>query len=524
MEDQTLNTCQKSVESHKRWKRSEFKVDSPENYNQYVYFYPYARDILFDVNPGEEDKVLLQYEYDLGEEARFEFVFKEKEWNNNGDVKVGETPVSLGIMAITLNYYFTGIGILAFHLDNDEEHHAKFESVLKINDFGRRIFPQYLSHPNKDQHDFSQTDAVKSSFLPSCVRIRNKDRVLTDTENFTYYDNLQDYNQFRLPHFIQQLLGCRFKTRADDLHRNDVKIAGFGDDRMFTLCWLADDSLSRKLKKEEYSAKESMPIPTFYQYQVDSSWYSYVFVDGKVGDGIANKGLMQQQLDKHTYARWAEQGTFYGLTNYSFVTLVRGGVFGDLILSHVKTVYFRLISLCLLQRFSILRFSSEMPQLSSFHKESISEHTSLVEALQEKYVMFINKIYFREVTPQLQGAEMYEQMVGILKIERDVKDLNREIDELFQSYTFKSNKIVDSKLRLLTIIATVFAIPSFLVGFLGMNVFTEHSFGIFSNNSWRRFGALSLVFVAVILLSSSLYLLHDRPRKRRLLLLSVKTN
>lgn len=518
MEYQTLSTCNKAVEIHKRWKRSVFKVDSPEDYNQYVYFYPYVRAILFDSNPDEEDKVLLQYEYDLGEEAKFEFIFKEKERDKDGTVvSVNETPVSLCITAITLNYYFTGIGILAFHLDNNEEQHAKFESVLKINEFGRRIFPQYLTQADVAQKNYVWTDAVKSSFLSSSVRIKNKDGVLTETENFSYYNNLQDYDEFRLPHFIQQLLGCRFKTKSEDLQKNDVKIMGFGDDRMFTLCWLADDSLSNKLKRAYKSSGESLPLPSHYQYQVDSRWYSYLFVDGKVGDGVANEIFMQKQLDKHTYARWAEQGTFYGLTDYSFVTLVSEGYFGAAILGHVKTVYFRLVSLCLLQRFSVLRFASEAPRLSSFKKDAISQDTHLVEALQEKYVMFINKVYFREVTPQLQGAEMYEQMVDILKVERDVKDLNREIDELFQSYNFKSNKIVDDKLRLLAIVATVFAIPSFLVGFLGMNVFPEGSFQLFSNNSWRRFGVLSLAFLVVIIFSCCSYWLIERPKKKRLL-------
>jgi len=64
MEYQTLSTCHKAVETHKRWKRSVFKVDSPEDYNQYVYFYPYVRAILFDSNPdGRQGTVAIRVRF-----------------------------------------------------------------------------------------------------------------------------------------------------------------------------------------------------------------------------------------------------------------------------------------------------------------------------------------------------------------------------------------------------------------------------------------------------------------------------
>ncbi len=486
MEGQLYNHNCPTREAHNRWNRFQFKVEKPSDYNELTYFYPYVRDILFDgTNNDSNKKLVLQYSYELGNGAKYEF-------------KAGDVSISLDITSITLNFYFTGIGILAFHLDNSEPSQQNFHSVLKINDFGRRIFPQFLS--TSGQH---YTASAKSVFLADEVRIKNSDCIITESESFDYYNSLANCNTHRLPKFIQSLLGCKFVTDAPK--PDNVQIKPFGDDRMFTISWMASDSVVGIFKKPVRKT------PASYQYEVDKNWYSYVFTDQLSHLGIANKSMMQQHIKRHTYDRWIEAGTLYGFTDYSFVCLTQEGYFGELIKTHMKTIYFQLISLCLVQRFSILRFTDETAQLSGVNEESLTVDWQMVGDLQEKYTLFINKMYFRDVTPQLQGIELYTSIIGIMHIERNAKDLSKEIDDVFQRYHFKFNQVVERKINLLTILVSVFAIPTLLVGFLGMNLFDTNSFSIFKTNPPIKYAIFSCIILVICFFT---YVLVMRPKRK----------
>lgn len=70
---------------------------------------------------------------------------------------------SLNVSKIYLNLYENGIAVLGFFLDN--KNYDQPTDILKINDFGRRIYPQFLDAVGKKQDSGAKIlDAAHNAF------------------------------------------------------------------------------------------------------------------------------------------------------------------------------------------------------------------------------------------------------------------------------------------------------------------------------------------------------------------------
>ena len=434
------------------WQRESFKINEMEipGYNELVYFYDFVRDALFDFGKGKE-AIHHHYEYPVLKDAKYKIHVKKK-----------NEPYVLDIDKIMLDVYNTGVAILSYHLRNTV--YSKLEDILLINDYGRRVYPQFLDKGN-------YTGRTKGTFLADKIEVIFNEETLRDVdEDFSYFKDIEKIRQnpYKLSASITGLLGDRFVTRKEDAGTGDIFIEPVVDDRMFVLCWFADDKLCAKLAKYE-KKKES------YKYTTNDDWYKFIFIDT---DSTTCKSIpmKEQFLKDHTYDRWIDKkyGTLFGFCRYSFVVLTsepdKNEIDNLLPLQHLKSMYFRMVKLALVQRASILRFSNEVTRISEL-KET-KDTTKRISRLHESYIRFVNKVYFREVTAQEQGIELYDRVARVMKIERDVKDLNREIDELHQYASLIEDKRNNDQLYRLTILGALFIIPAFLSGFFGMNIFS----------------------------------------------------
>ena len=92
-----------------------------------------------------------------------------------------------------------------------------------------------------------------------------------------------------------------------------------------------------------------------------------------------------------------------------------------------------------------------------------------ISSLYKEYIHFVNQIYFREVTAQDQGIELYDMLQKNLKMEDYVKDLDGEIGELHQYVSLMDDRDRNKKATLLNNLATLFLPVSVITGFWGMN-------------------------------------------------------
>ncbi|MCX6578820.1 MAG: hypothetical protein NT166_01390 [Candidatus Aminicenantes bacterium] len=432
--------------SHPPWREIHFKIAGPSDYNEYIYFYDFAQDALF---PNEKNiKTLRQYEYKI--ESGKPPVYKIK------PIDAAE-PYELTIEKILLTTYFTGVGILSFHLVNYK--YLEFQDILRVNEYGRRIYPQFL-----DAGTENLIGSTKKAFLADSLEV-----CIDDTgsfkEDFSYFDAIEKVNSNpnMLSNTIIGLLGRSFYTGELEEAKEGIHISPILDDRMFVLCWLADKSLCCKLAKYN---KESET----YGYAENDDWFKLVFVD-KEYPYCTSIPMKKKLLMEHTYDRWirTKWSSLFGITRYSFILL--NDKQETFVKDHLKTMYFQMVKLALVQQASILRFSGEATRIAEL--EEPENTTERVSVLQKKYLQFINKIYFREITAFEQGIDLYEKIVQAMQIERDVKELDQEIEELHHYASLQEEKRKNNLLKILSIFGSIFLVPAFISGFFGMNVFSN---------------------------------------------------
>lgn len=405
------------------WKYKKFKVENHLDYNELTYFHDFVKDSLFNTADFEVGATSYFFEKNIADDAKFELKVKGKE------VYV------LDLKGVALRLFDTGIGILSFEIENSR--YLNVDDVLKINDYGRRVYPQFLG-------DGFSVEPTKDSFLPEYVKVNGIE------ERFCSL-----YKEIKLAKYIVDVLGESFST--DKSKKGSHYLQPIIDDRMFVLSWYGNDALV-----------------TCTQKTIENkNWYKYIFVDGN-DITVQDDEMHKELIKKSTYKRWNNYGTFFGITRYSFVCLSTNSDFtkNTLPLPHMKTMYFQMVTLLLVQRASLLRFSDEITSISDVRgKETPS--TENIQSLFKNYLRFVNKLYFKEVTAQDQGIELYDKAIDILNIKRDVEDLRQEIGTLNNYAFLEQDREEKEEMHKLTKLGTLFLPPTLLAGILGMNVFPE---------------------------------------------------
>jgi len=471
------------------WRSIDYTVKDDFDYGCYMYFYPFVRRAVLSDVKNEDD---------LDECVVKNYKYKFIKGYYCIELKDGEK-YELKLNSIKLKLFNTGVGILSFEAENHKEfdgYKSTIQNVLNINDFGRRIYSQY--YPIED---------AKSSFLAhklSIILYDENDNKRKIEENFESLLSIPKDEKCQIckkpsdyvyiSKTIMDLLGKDNFTYISDIGKDEnILITPIIDDRMFVISFVNNQLISSTIKNNLENNKD---------------WAKYIFIDNK-DLTIQNNDMMKKLIDKHTYKRWLNYGTIYGITRYSFVGVAGNGIFPEQILrNHFRTMYYEMVSLALAVRASIISFSDEAASISALKidKDNICEEklVSKIDDLYKRYIEFVNRLYFKEVTAQEQGIELYSILLKSMSIERDIKDLNEEIEKLYNYATLKSEKNTNDKINLLAILGALLAIPSFFTGFFGMNIF-NNSTGLIDwlKNSFGR----SWLYIYIIFPVCILYIL-----------------
>ena len=473
-EQVSLNNIQPSGLSN--WETNYSPQDQEEQkelYNEKNYYFKFVHPVLYD--DGTENSLVRHYER---KEPQNEEVFYNIKISKNGQV----LDYRLRVVAINLNFYSTGVGMLSFYLENNEK--DDFQSVLNINQYGRRIFPPF----------YKDID-VRSQIALSISIDGLYGGTERYTENFERYTTSMDWEPAL---FLGNLIG--------DLQEN-LKILPVIDDRMFVNCWYGNNKIADEfyLNEEECKRieKENQDLVIAKQIIEEKQekrlsdflnkdfWYEYIFVDSS-SPTCRNRMMKDKLLEDATYKRWQMDGSLYGVSRYSLVLLTsESGFAKDVLQVHMRTIYSRMIELVLVQRASMLRFSGEVTILSRLSPADTRESAIKIASLYQEYIRFVNQIFFRSVTSQDQGIELYQLFVNQFELEKQIGDLEDEIGELHQYISLLIEKAKSEQGTLLNQIAAILLPATILTGFFGMNP-------IASNDSWLSQGILIVVVTLIV--------------------------
>lgn len=456
------------------WKYEEFPLKSQEAiddkhlmYSEYSYFYDYARDSIYNLGDFSKDAISNFYRRDDFDGKAFELNIKQK---GKEPYITKASTYQLKISGITLRVFHTGIAILSIELDNHNEK-LEFSDILRINDYGRRVYPQFIG---KDS-----INNTKETFLADSIKIGDIE------EKFEY----RDFSDTQIGNHIMQLLGEQIFTQNRKTE-NRFYIQPSLDDRMFVLSWCGHNDISKKLSH-------------CYNYQNSDDWYRYIFIDTN-SVTVQNNQMREKLLTDATYERWSKYNTLFGISRYSFVCLSENSDFtrNTLPLPHMKTMYFQMATLLLAIRTSILRFSDEIAALAS--GETLD--TKKLTKLYQRYLTFYNRLYFKELTHQDQGIELYNIARKQMSIDEHIEKLDKKFGKLFEFAKIQSDDKNNEKMDKLTYLGAVFLPPSLMVAILSLGIFNYDNI---DNVQWWVFGAIGFsVGIGVISIFKTF---HTKP-------------
>lgn len=415
-------------------------------YNEYSYFTEPVRDTLYNKHKGfQEGESAYYFSKPLDKHATYTIEVRIKE-----EIK----RYTLKLTDISLRLFETGIGILVFEMENRD--YTDFEDVLKINEYGRRVYPQFLG-----DSEYSPSCATKGAFLAESITVRNGSKWEVE-ESFSKPYNKKIPSQPLIGQHIIQVLGNTvFSQHFDNIaSQNDTKsfcsIAPALDDRMFVVSYAENETLMNLLKRDEQN------------FLHNDSWYRYLFVDGQ-DKTVQYRPMQEELLKKATYPRWLGWRTLWGISRYSLVALTTPSGRG-LILPHAQYQYHQMAILILVNYASLTRFSDEVSQISeTLGKTNTPTVAQKVASLYRYYIKFTNNLHFRQITFQDQGIEMYEIAKQQLGFDREVAQLDNEIAELHTYIEMAQEKERNRELDKITKIGAVFLPPSLMSGILGIN-------------------------------------------------------
>lgn len=372
----------------------------------------------------------------------------------------------LDIYAINLNLYSTGVGLLAIFTRNSSDLCEEYDirdykiksepldplDILKINQYGRRVMPPFYK------------DIFNRGEIAESIAIRG----LEDNANGRKYDLYEDFSSnslepqtWKYSKIISGLL-----MDFDPNLQYEMAI----DDRMFVLTWYKNDKCIKEAREEIEDCLEDRPYYINHQSLKDY-WYRFLFVDGGKDATCQDRHMKKQLLLEHTYTRWSGYNSLYGVTRYSMVYLTDSLV-PDFLLKYFETIYARMAELVLMQRATVLKFSERINRINNIDSNRDSEREQIqneVNKLCRDYIVFKNQFYFKEVTAQDQGIEMYDMLQKSLRLEEMVKDLDEDIQELYQYNSILEERENNISASRLNVILGAFTPAAFVLSLLAFD-------------------------------------------------------
>jgi hypothetical protein len=498
------------------WTSHSFSLDRVVDYNEFHYFYDYVREALYDY--GSDDNVPglirhLECEGAKGGKYLIETPIpkaqrkKEFEYNDGSHDEALRKTYELEIDSVLLHLYYAGVGVLSFHLNNRRQDQASPEDILYINQYGRRVFPPFYRIPGEKvgftsafrEDDFEGKSRPHGSEVAYSVAISMPGQSVRSQEKWPGKPvEMLDPSRkltFKLAGFISPFLGVLDKK---------YRIRSVLDDRMFTVCWYGNEQLTKALipklvvKPQAQFGKTGNVLTTANEEDhlnaITQSdwWYKFTFVDNE-SVTVQHPEMRRQVLQKASYLRWAGYGTFYGITDYSFVLLTpelkvlrQPWINAAFLVTHLQTIYFRLCELVLVQRACVQRFSDEVTHVSSLDvpeldnpafDEWVKDLSAYSNELYKRYIRFVNRVYFREVTAQVQGIELYDKLQQQARLPIMVEGLKEEIHELHNYVKQETDRQLlaaeQKRERIITLLGAVFVAPALLLAAYDMDFQNE---------------------------------------------------
>ena len=487
-----------------RWQKERFDINKPECYQEYIYFHPYVRDILFQRKNNTSSDCKKNNKIDkLPPIAYYEFKSQKNgfvggnlkiEYKSGADNNASVETISYPVTHLAIHEFFNDIAIMAIQVTQEagEDIRKKFfwkqciaieefrqnrltcRDALKFNELARKI---YLSFPEQ----------FKEGKIPLSVKIelRSKKNSNGYTKAHTFSEDKFRYQEINpVKSEIIDDLVSEFLGYDDPV---DKSFHGLLDDRMVVFTFLCFAGELKSKCKDTIDEHEAL--------------FSRIMYVDQAGEGYKyKKEFIRAKMKDLVYRRWSEDGSLYGYTRYSSAYTGFGNDFIENVFQDFNSMYFQLALISLYYRSSLIDFSDEVGQTTQklVNKKDQAIYRELFLRLKADFMQFSNLYWFQEVTNQDQGIEIFELYKKSFEFKTMYKQIKDEIDRGDEYLNIlQQNKLNDFTTNF-SIYGVVLAGLAILVGFFGINF---KFFGL--ENAWGLLWyVLSILFLIYALKSS----------------------
>jgi hypothetical protein len=450
------------------WQRAshtQFDAESSA-YQDMVFFHPFVRRIFFDAGSqssaqAEQENLVRRYKMPVPEGSQLLM---------RAETVTGRS-VEVAIDGLTLFLFANGIGVLSIGVDAAN---LPARRALWINEMMRKLYPSSGRQRREGR--------VPSHLAITLVR----DGVRTTLAEETF--EVCEIKAFQPPlsNLVTSLLYF-----ADYPAQEYEPVL---DDRMIVYSYIALDPKSATTEWRNSEAYEQFVSRAIYVDQLN---------DGYRYEPEFTRQLMRRQV----YRRWAHQGTYYGFSSYSTVTVAFGEFDCDdhqlregfLIHRMFRSRYYLMMLVAVFYRATLLDFAERVALVSKrLNRDSEDDRLTpetirFVNMLRAEFFNFTNYWHFDELANKDEESEHFNMMCDAYRVRPMIEDTEREVNRLHTSLTEYYQSRNTQAVNRLAMISMILGAGAVLTGFFGMNFaggFAKVFFEPGSEWSWPHWAAI----------------------------------
>ena len=432
------------------------------DYNQYTFFNRQVHETLFNVVPNNQPAAQ-NTDHKEGS-GLFRWTLWHESKNSPKEIPIFKLEYSsekffeLELQDLQLQVFSHDVGVLMLHVVN--RRYASRDDILNFIERARRIHPPFLGSNQPDLRGKS-TPPWDAPFCVGQIAKSIKIEILGSKTGVKDWVNFEE-----LKNHVENNKGQPTDPKVATGRRDGLPLQMFTgllaelfpktilhvqDDRMHVVTWAADPDLfqiekpepERSNNKDSQQNKEDhSPSPSWSEQRkspskLDQQLRRWAFIDP--GDPFCSDAeMMEQLLNKALYPRFWDDGTVYGITNYSFMCITKDSCLPRQILrGHTTDLYAKIVLLAVMQKAFCSHFGLRMARLTRhlrLEDKNKQRMFSRLEELRRDYNDYLCSLSTMEVSEQEQPRELYTMIRSQMGLEQRETELREKIDSLHSHY------------------------------------------------------------------------------------------